>query len=69
MGQHDFGYHRETQCWTAMVTPGNRAAIQENEAIYVWAEGGDGLRSDYHPVKVGWDFRPRPNKTPIPPIQ
>ncbi len=52
-----------------MVTPGNRAAIQENEAIYVWAEGGDGLRSDYHPVKVGWDFRPRPNKTPIPPIQ
>ena len=39
-----------------MVTPGNRAAIQENDFIYIWAEGTDGLRSDYYPVKVGWDF-------------
>jgi len=56
MGQHGLGYHQETQCWTAMVTPGNRATIQENEFIYVWAEDTDGLRSEYYPVKVGWDF-------------
>jgi hypothetical protein len=56
MGQNGLGYNKEAQCWTAMVTPGSRAAIQENEYIYVWAEGTDGLRSDYYPVKVGWDF-------------
>ncbi|MCX6877402.1 MAG: hypothetical protein NTW21_26870 [Verrucomicrobia bacterium] len=60
MGQHDLGYHQEAQCWTAMVAPGPRAAIQENDFIYVWAEGADGLRSDYHPVKVGWDFTTQP---------
>jgi hypothetical protein len=56
MGQHGLGYNKEAQCWTARVTPGPRAAIQENEHIYVWAEGTDGLRSDYYPVNVGWDF-------------
>ena len=56
MGQHHLGYNREAQCWTARVEPGNRAAIQENDSIYVWAEGADGLRGDYYPVKVGWDF-------------
>ena len=58
MGQHDLGYNKEAGCWTAMVLPGNRAAIQENEFIDVWAEGSDGLRSEYHPVKVGWNFGP-----------
>jgi len=57
MGQHSLGYSKEAQCWTGGVTPGNRAFIQENEYIYVWAEGADGLRSDYYPVKVGWDFK------------
>ena len=56
MGQHGLGYSPACQCWTALVTPGNRAFIQENEYIYVWAEGTDGLRSEYYPVKVGWDF-------------
>jgi hypothetical protein len=56
MGQHGLGYNKAAQCWTARVTPGPRAAIQENEYIYVWAEGTDGLRSDYYPVNVGWDF-------------
>ena len=56
MGQHGLGYNKEAQCWTARVTPGPRAAIQENDYIYVWAEGTDGLRSDYYPVNVGWDF-------------
>jgi hypothetical protein len=56
MGQHGLGYNKESQCWTARVAPGSRAAIQENDFIYVWAEGTDGLRSDYYPVKVGWDF-------------
>jgi hypothetical protein len=56
MGQHGLGYNKEAQCWTARVTPGPRAAIQENDFIYVWAEGTDGLRSDYYPVNVGWDF-------------
>ena len=59
MGQHGLGYNKEAQCWTAMVTPGSRAAIQENDFIYVWAEGTDGLRSDYYPVNVGWDFTAR----------
>lgn len=56
MGQHNLVYSPASECWTAMVTPGNRAAIQENEWVYVWAEGVDGLRSEYYPVKVGWDF-------------
>jgi hypothetical protein len=56
MGQHGLGYNREAQCWTARVEPGNRAAVQENDYIYVWAEGTDSLRSEYYPVKVGWDF-------------
>jgi hypothetical protein len=56
MGQHGLVYNNEVQCWTARVQPGNRATIQENESIYVWAEGADGLRSDYYPVKVGWSY-------------
>ena len=56
MGQHPLQYDKERQCWTAKVKPGERARIQENEDIYVWAEGTDGLRSEYYPVKVGWDF-------------
>jgi hypothetical protein len=56
MGQHSLGYNPSSQCWTGMVAPGNRAAIQENEYVYVWAEGIDGLRSEYCPVKVEWDF-------------
>ena len=62
MGQHGLGYNPACQCWTGKVTPGNRAAIQENEYIYVWAEGIDGLRSEYTPVKVGWDFTTLRNK-------
>ena len=50
------GYNRDLQCWTADVRPGGRATIQEDEYIYVWAVGTDGLYSDYYPVKVGWDF-------------
>ncbi|MHB8972466.1 MAG: hypothetical protein ACYC3X_21310 [Pirellulaceae bacterium] len=61
MGQHPLEYDRDLLCWTAMVQPGPRASIQENEAIYVWATGSDGLRSEYYPVKVGWDFTPQPN--------
>jgi len=56
MGQHPLGFDQTQQCWTAKVKPGDRARIQENEHIYVWAEGADGLRSEYYPVKVGWDF-------------
>ena len=56
MGQHPLRYNAEARCWTASVAPGNRAALQENEFVYVWAEGADGLRSEYYPVKVGWDF-------------
>ena len=56
MGQHGLAYSPARQCWTALVSPGKRVAIQENEDIYVWAEGTDGLRSEYYPVKVGWDF-------------
>jgi hypothetical protein len=65
MGQHGLGYNNEAQCWTALVAPGNRAAIQENACIYVWAEGKDGLRSDYHPVKVGWDFTATARKAKV----
>jgi hypothetical protein len=57
MGQHDLGYNKENQYWTARVMPGNRAAIQENDCVYVWAEGTDGLRGEYYPVNVGWDFK------------
>ncbi len=56
MGQHALNYSKELGTWTARVTPGGRASIQENEYIYVWAEGTNGLRSEYAPVKVGWDF-------------
>jgi hypothetical protein len=59
MGQHGLVYNNEVQCWTARVQPGPRAAIQENDFIYVWAEGTDGLRSDYYPVKVGWSYGDR----------
>ena len=58
MGQHGLDYDSENQCWTAEVRPGDRGRIQENEDIYVWAEGTDGLRSEYYPVKVDWDFLP-----------
>jgi len=57
MGQHPLKYNEESQCWTVMINPGQRAWIQENQDIYVWAEGTDGLRSEYYPVRVGWDFR------------
>jgi hypothetical protein len=57
MGIHGLGFDRDLQCWTADVVPGNRAAIQESEYIYVWAVGRDGLHSDYCPVKVAWDFK------------
>ena len=43
MGQHGLSYHQEAQSWIGTVTPGNRAAIQENEYVYVWAEGVDGF--------------------------
>ena len=56
MGEHALQYDPAKQYWTAEVKPGPRARIQENEDIYVWAEGTDGLRSEYCPVKVGWDF-------------
>jgi hypothetical protein len=56
MGQHPLQYDKALQCWTAEIRPGGRAQIQENEEIYVWAEGSDGLRSEYYPVKVAWDF-------------
>ena len=56
MGIVALAYHPALACWVAEVKPGTRAAIQENELIYVWAVGRDGLQSDYYPVKVGWDF-------------
>lgn len=59
MGQHNLDFNTKSQCWTAQVTPGNRASIQEHDCIYVWAEGADGLRSEYYAVKVGWDFTPK----------
>jgi hypothetical protein len=62
MGQHPLAYSPSGQCWTGHISPGNRAAIQENEFIYVWAESSDGLRSEYTPVKVGWDFMAGRNK-------
>ena len=60
MGQHDLTYNKDAQCWTAMIAPGPRSAIQENEFIYVWAEGTDGFRSEYQPVRVAWDFTMQP---------
>ena len=56
MGIIALAYDPALACWVAEVKPGARAAIQENELIYVWAVGCDGLQSDYYPVKVGWDF-------------
>jgi hypothetical protein len=56
MGQHPLKYDAKLGCWKGMVEPGHRVAIQENEDVYVWAEARDGLRSEYVPVKVGWDF-------------
>lgn len=56
MGIIALAYDPALACWVAEVKPGARAAIQENELIYVWAVGRDGLHSDYYPVKVGWDF-------------
>ena len=65
MGQHSLRFSQDAQCWTAMVTPGSRSMIQENEFIYVWAEGKDGLRSEDHPVKVGWDFTTKSRKPKV----
>ncbi len=56
MGQHALKYNKELQCWTARIKGGDRARIQENEDVYVWVEDKAGLRSEYFPVKVGWDF-------------
>ena len=56
MGQHDLRYDPAAQSWTAKVAPGPRTAIQEHDCIYVWAEGADGLRSEYYPVRVTWNF-------------
>lgn len=56
MGQHQLTYDASTGSWLGKVTPGSRAAIQEHDVIYVWAEGRDGLRGEYTPVRVGWDF-------------
>ena len=58
MGQHPLRYDRDGRYWSAQVTPGDRARIQENEYVYVWAEATDGLRSEYYPVRVNWDFLP-----------
>jgi hypothetical protein len=62
MGQHQLGYDKDSLCWTGLVQPGPRASIQENETIYVWAAGTDGVRSEYYPVKVSWDFTTQPNQ-------
>jgi hypothetical protein len=56
MGQHPLKYNDTLRCWVAMVKPGKRAAIQEHEEVYVWAEADSGLRSEYVAVKVGWEF-------------
>jgi len=56
MGQHALAYDKASGLWTAQVRPGSRAAIQEHDVVYVWAEGSDGLRGEYEPVRVGWDF-------------
>ncbi len=56
MGQHALDYDTITKTWHAPVSPGPRWRIQENEFIYIWAEGNDGLRSEYFPVRVDWDF-------------
>jgi hypothetical protein len=56
MGQHPLKFDPTLERWTARVTPGERDAIQESEHIHVWAEGTDGARSDYTPVRVEWDF-------------
>lgn len=56
MGQHPLAYDASSGSWLGQVTPGSRAAIQEHDVVYVWAEGHDGLRGEYTPVRVGWDF-------------
>ena len=56
MGMLPLEYDPVLACWVAEIKPGARAAIQESEHIYVWAIGGDGLYSEYYPVRVGWDF-------------
>lgn len=56
MGQHELRYEASTGSWVGQVTPGSRAAIQEHDVVYVWAEGHDGVRGEYTPVRVGWDF-------------
>jgi hypothetical protein len=61
MGQHGIGYDGRAKVWRGTVTPGSRWRIQEHEFIYIWAEGKDGLRSEYYPLKVDWNFS---NKAP-----
>ncbi len=56
MGMIALDHDPALTCWVAEVKPGARAAIQENEFIYVWAVGRDGLYSDFYPVRVGWDY-------------
>ena len=56
MGQHALEYDASSKTWLGSVSPGERWRIQENEFIYVWAEGNDGLRGEYFPVKVDWDY-------------
>ena len=56
MGQHSLSYDEKTKTWRGHISPGDRWRIQEHEFIYLWAEGNDGLRSEYFPVKVDWDF-------------
>ncbi len=62
MGQHGIGYDARAKVWRGTVTPGQRWRIQEHEFIYIWAEGKDGLRSEYFPLKVDWDFSTRAPK-------
>jgi len=60
MGRHPLGYNAKTKTWRGNVSPGHRSRIQENEFIYIWAEGKDGLRGEYFPLKVDWSFSTRP---------
>jgi len=57
MGQHPLRYDAKTKTWRGNVSPGARWRIQEHEFIYIWAEGRDGLRSEYFPLKVDWSFQ------------
>jgi hypothetical protein len=65
MGQHPLGYDAKTKTWRGHVSPGHRWRIQENECIYIWAEGKDALRSEYFPLKVDWSFSTRPPKAMV----